>query len=75
MREAVEYLDSRMRELRDGGKVIGNERIAVLAALNITHELLSLRTGNGFDIGSIKRRMRSMVKSIDQVIERQDSLF
>jgi cell division protein ZapA len=71
----VDYLDGRMRELRDSGKVLGNERIAVLAALNITHELLSLRLGNGFDIGAFKRRMKSMAKSIDQLIDPQDTLF
>ena len=38
--EAVTYLDNRMREIRDGGKITGADRIAVMAALNITHELL-----------------------------------
>ncbi len=43
--KAVEYLDSKMREIRDGGKVIGVERIAIMAALNIAHELLTMRAG------------------------------
>src|SRR5262245_36539881 len=43
--KAVEYLDRKMREIRDAGKVIGVERIAITAALNITHELLSMRLG------------------------------
>ncbi|HZP85493.1 MAG TPA: cell division protein ZapA [Burkholderiales bacterium] len=73
--QAVDYLDGKMRELRDSGKALGNERIAVLAALNITHELLTLRLGNGFDIGAFKRKMNSMVRSIDQAIGRQDELF
>ena len=38
--EAVTFLDNRMREIRDGGKITGADRIAVMAALNITHELL-----------------------------------
>ncbi|HEY7903991.1 MAG TPA: cell division protein ZapA [Casimicrobiaceae bacterium] len=38
--EAVAYLDRRMREIRDQGKIAGAERIAVMAALNIAHELL-----------------------------------
>jgi cell division protein ZapA len=54
----VEYLDAKMREIRDAGKVVGNERIAITAALNITHELMSIRMGDGFDLGSVKRRMR-----------------
>lgn len=39
LERAASYLDGKMREIRRAGKVIGAERIAVLAALNITHEL------------------------------------
>jgi cell division protein ZapA len=41
--QAVSYLDRKMREIRDGGKVIGLERIAIMAALNITHDYLAAR--------------------------------
>ena len=37
---SAKYLDKQMRGIRDTGKVIGLERIAVMAALNISHELL-----------------------------------
>ena len=37
---SARYLDKQMRTIRDTGKVIGLERIAVMAALNISHELL-----------------------------------
>lgn len=37
---SAKYLDKQMRSIRDSGKVIGMERIAVMAALNISHELL-----------------------------------
>ncbi|WP_336365801.1 cell division protein ZapA [Marinobacter sp. C2H3] len=37
---AARHLDRKMREIRASGKVFGLERIAVMAALNITHELL-----------------------------------
>jgi cell division protein ZapA len=40
---AVTFLDRRMREIRDAGKVTGGERIAVMAALNIANELLRER--------------------------------
>ncbi len=38
--ESAEYLDRKMREVRDSGSIIGSERIAVITALNIAHELL-----------------------------------
>ena len=71
---AVSYLDRKMREIRDSGKVIGVERIAIMAALNIAHELLTTRTG-GFDIGDFKRRISSMQEQLDQAMLDQEKLF
>src|SRR5438045_3462106 len=45
--QAVQFVDRRMREIRDSGKISGTERIAVMAGLNIAHELLRARSGNG----------------------------
>jgi cell division protein ZapA len=72
---AVEYLDAKMREVQDGGKVIGFERVAVLAALNIAHELLSTRLGSGFDIGDVRRRILDMAATIDGAMATQNELF
>ena len=73
--KAVQYLDTKMREIRDGGKVIGGERIAILAALNIAHELLSMRVDSGFDMPEFKRRMRGMAAAIDEAMSAQEDLF
>jgi cell division protein ZapA len=74
LQEAVAYLDKKMRDIRDSGKVIGVERIAIMAALNVAHELLTTRTG-GFDIGDFKRRISSMQDQIDQAVDNQNDLF
>ena len=71
---AVGYLDKKMREIRDTGKVVGVERIAIMAALNLTHELLTMRS-DGFDIGDLKRRIVSMQEQIDEAVAEQDNLF
>lgn len=44
LRESARHLDAKMREIRATGKVFGTERIAVMAALNITHEMLEQST-------------------------------
>ena len=44
---SARYLDKQMRSIRDSGKVIGLERIAVMAALNISHELLQASEQDG----------------------------
>ena len=72
--EAVDYLNRKMDEIRDNGKVIGVERIAIMAALNIAHELLTTKVG-GFDMASLKRRMQSMESTLDQALRDQSKLF
>jgi len=71
---SVNYLDKKMREIRDTGKVIGVERIAIMAALNLAHELLTTRSG-GVDIGDLKRRIVAMQDQIDSAVAEQNMLF
>ena len=73
--QAVEYLDAKMSEIKKVGKVSGTDRIAVMAALNIAHELLSTRLGGSFDIGQAKRRIETIEAKLDEAIARQDKLF
>jgi cell division protein ZapA len=72
---SVAYLDQKMREIKDTGKIAGADRIAVMAALNITHELLAAKTGAGFDIAEYKRRMMSMNALVDEGLAAQEKLF
>lgn len=76
---AVAYLDGKMNEIKATGKVASAERIAVMAALNIAHELLSERNGqaagNGFDIDALKRRMISMQALLDEALVPQERLL
>jgi len=73
--QAVAYLDGKMNEIRKGGKVMGAERIAVMAALNVAHELLSVRLGTGFDVGQAKRRISAIESQLDSAIAKQEKLF
>jgi cell division protein ZapA len=73
--DSAAYLDKRMREIRDVGKITSVERIAIMAALNIAHELLTTRLGAGFDMAEFKRRMGDMEATIDAVLAEQDRLF
>ncbi len=81
--EAVAYLDQKMGEIKSSGRVGNAERIAVMAALNIAHELLEARArGNapqigpdGFDMTEAKRRMASMRVALDQALAPQEKLL
>ncbi len=76
---AVAYVDNKMSEVRDGSKVVGTDRIAVLAALNIANELLSQRApnGSGSDLafGEFKRRIQSINAVLDTALTPQEKLF
>ena len=73
--DAVAYLDKKMREIRDAGKIASVERIALMAALNITHELLTMKVGRGVDLSDFKRRMDTMQAAIDTALAEQETLF
>ena len=73
--EAVAYLDGKMGDIKNAGKVSGTDRIAVMAALNIAHEFLTMKLGNGFDIGQAKRRISQIEAKLDSAIAQQDKLF
>lgn len=65
--KSVQYLNRKMIEQRDNGKVIGSERIAVMAALNITHEYLEIRRNSESmtsDIGEGIARIQSKIAKV-----------
>jgi cell division protein ZapA len=73
--QAVAYLEGKMNEIKQSGKVAGTERVAVMAALNVAHELLSMRLGEGFDMGEAKRRIASMEARLEAALAKQEKLF
>lgn len=73
--EAVDYLNRKMTEIRDAGKIASVERIAIMAALNIANELLSMKVGRGVDLSDFTRRMHTMQTAIDQALAEQETLF
>lgn len=73
--QAVSYLDGKMADIKKSGKVAGTERIAVTAALNIAHELLSMRLGEGFDVGEARRKIGAIEAKLEAALAKQEKLF
>ncbi|MCL4116747.1 UNVERIFIED_CONTAM: hypothetical protein GTU68_035424 [Idotea baltica] len=72
LEKASKYLDQKMREIRSTGKVIGADRIAVMAALNIAHELLNQQDQNNSQQYNAKQQqstLQKILKRADQVID------
>lgn len=62
---AARLLDARMREVRGSGKVIGTDRIAVMVALNLAHELLREKSDQDSAASSANKRVRSLRERIE----------
>ena len=80
--ESVDFLNKKMREIRDTGKVVGNERIAIMAALNIAHEHMQKPSGRAAksvtadaDIDGTRRRINAFEDIIEKAISDQEKLF
>ncbi|MBV8467121.1 MAG: cell division protein ZapA [Burkholderiales bacterium] len=75
LQEAVVFLDRKMREIRDSGNVMGIDKIAIMAALNITHEFMNTRIAGGFDVAEFRRKIAGMQQTIDEALKEQQQLF
>ena len=69
LKEAAEYLNNQMRELRASGKAVGLEKIAIIAALNITHDLLSNRQY----ARSNEQQLRELTSQLDSALGQQQN--
>ena len=66
---AATLLDSRMRELRSSNRMAGIDRIAVLAALNLAHELVQSRGGSGEKDRELSRTLVDLTRRIDGLLD------
>ena len=72
--DSAEYLDTKMREVRDSGKVVGLDRVAVISALNSANELIKLRRNGGsvdVDLGS---RLKGLRERVELALEKGQQL-
>jgi cell division protein ZapA len=72
--DSAELLNSRMREIRDGGKVVGLDRIAVIAALNMANELIRLRSRDGHLESEVGARLRILRERVESALEKGQQL-
>jgi cell division protein ZapA len=72
--DAAEFLNGRMREIRDSGKVLGHDRIAVMAALNLAHEFLKGRDREIKLDGGVGHRVRTLRERVEGALEKSQQL-
>ncbi|MDI1230185.1 MAG: cell division protein ZapA [Methylobacter sp.] len=69
--QSAQQLDRQMRQMRDSGKVAGADRIAVMAALNLAHELQLMKSQNATLNQSLSECLAKMTHKIENVLENQ----
>jgi cell division protein ZapA len=79
LKEAVAFLDGKMCAVRDAGKVKGNDRIAVMAALSVAAEFLSVKAPQGplseLSILEVRQKIDAMHAVLDSALTPQENLF
>ncbi|HJV86777.1 MAG TPA: cell division protein ZapA [Noviherbaspirillum sp.] len=79
LKQAVDYLNDRMCAIRDAGKVKGNDRIAVMAALGIAAELLATKSEDGpfsgMTVSEVNQKIAAMHTVLDAALAPQQDLF
>ncbi|MRW92247.1 cell division protein ZapA [Duganella sp. FT80W] len=79
LRRAAAFLDRKMCAIRDAGKVKGNDRIAVMAALSVAGEYLTVKAPQGplsdMSLLEVQTKISAMHKVLDQALTPQETLF
>jgi cell division protein ZapA len=68
--DSAEFLNTKMREIRDSGKVVGLDRIAVIAALNMANELIQFRKSDTDLDSEVGVRLRILRERVESALEK-----
>ena len=71
---SARYLDGKMREIKAGGRVIGSDRIAVMAALNLANEVLEQRSHKKNSVQNLSKRLQTMQEKIEIALHQGNQL-
>lgn len=72
--DAAEFLNARMREIKDSGRVVGTDRIAVMAALNLAHEYLKGKDRESKLDSGVGHRVRALRERVEGALEKGQQL-
>ena len=71
--DSAEFLNGKMRDIRDAGNIVGLDRIAVMAALNLAHELLKRNRNEALE-SEVSERVREMRERVESALSRGQQL-
>ena len=71
--DSAEFLNGKMKDIRDAGNIVGLDRIAVMAALNLAHELLKRNRNDAIE-SEVTERVRQMRERVESALNRGPQL-
>ena len=71
--DSAEFLNGKMKDIRDAGNIVGLDRIAVMAALNLAHELLKRNRNDAIE-NEVTERVREMRERVESALSRGTQL-
>lgn len=71
LKAAAVFLDERMRAIKNAGRLMSLERIAVMTALNLSDELLKLQINEKYRQENVDHRIRMLVGELDDALDEQ----
>lgn len=71
--DSAEFLNGKMRDIRDAGNIVGLDRIAVMAALNLAHELLKRNRNDAIE-SEVSERVKQMRERVESALSRGQQL-
>ena len=72
--DSAEILNSKMREIRDSGRVVGLDRIAVMAALNMANDLIQAQARDRLLDGDLSGRLKIISERVESVLGESQQL-
>jgi cell division protein ZapA len=74
LRASAQFLNDRINQVRSGGKAIGTDRVAIMAALNLAHEFLSHQNEQEQYAKHVNKKVRNLHDRIDRAIQSTQQL-
>lgn len=66
--QAVKMLNDKINAIQSSGRIVETDKIVIMAALNLTHDLLKLTVKDDLAVGDFERKMNDMIKSCDDAL-------
>lgn len=66
--QAIDLLNQKISTIKEAGKIIESDKILIMAALNVVHDLLKMSMQNGLAIGEFERKINDMLQVSERAL-------